>query len=443
MYLNEILMNRDIYSTLHEWKNEINRRPLLIRGARQVGKSYAIEEFGRKEFGSIITLNFEKNPEYREIFSSFDPRDICEKISLYTGRGVQSGKTLLFLDEIQECPQAITSLRYFYEEMPLLHVISAGSLLEFALESEKLRMPVGRVQYLYLFPLSFGEFLEALGKGNLRTHILEAENIGRLPGALDNKLNEYVRKYFILGGMPAVVEEYCRTGDVIHCQRIQRLIIDTFRDDFGKYSRKSKHTYLQKIFSAVPAMVGRKFVYSHVDGTVKSRELKEALELLEMAGIVRRVNRTSGAGLPLEAGVRENYFKVLFLDVGLLHAVNGIYSDTVRAKDFTAVFNGAVAEQFVGQELPAYQSPYIRPALYYWARDAKNSSAELDYLVTRGSSIIPVEVKSGSAGRMKSIKMFIDTYKVTRAVRISQAGYNADLPIQSLPFYGIEGFVKG
>lgn len=181
-----------------------------------------------------------------------------------------------------------------------------------------------------------------------------------------------------------MVQEYCETGDMISCQRIQRAIVDTYQDDFGKYSKKIKHRYLDKIYNAVPKMVGRKFVYAHIDNTIKSRELKGALELLEKAGVVTKIRRTSGSGLPLEAGVKDAYFKVLFLDVGLLHAVNGIYSDTVQAKDFTALFNGAVAEQFVGQELLAYQNPYTRTLLYYWAREAKNSNAELDYLIQTG-----------------------------------------------------------
>ena len=290
--------------------------------------------------------------------------------------------------------------------------------------------------------MSFGEFIEASGENELRNFICDHKKLQLLPESLHAKLNEYIRKYFILGGMPAVVQEYCETGDMISCQRIQRAIVDTYQDDFGKYSRKLKHRYLDKIYNAVPKMVGRKFVYAHVDNTIKSRELKEALELLEKAGVVKKIKRTSGAGLPLEAGVKDAFFKVLFLDVGLLHAVNGIYLDTVQAKDFIALYKGAVAEQFVGQELLAYQNPYSRPLLYYWAREAKNSNAELDFLIQKEGEVIPIEVKSGSIGRLRSMHMYMEKYQLRQGIKISQAPYDSENQIISLPLYSLEGFMR-
>ena len=435
-------MKRDFYKTLVDWKDYENRRPLLIRGARHTGKTYIVNEFGKEEFEHLIYLNFERNPEFKEIFSTFIPDEIVEKISLYTAKKVMVGKTLLFLDEIQDCPSAIVSLRYFFEELPGLHVIGAGSLLEFALTSEDFKMPVGRVQYLYLYPLSFGEFLEALGEVELRNFILEFKNLEKLPEGLHIKLNEYVRKYFITGGMPAVVKEYVSTRDVIKCQRIQRSIIDTYIDDFAKYSSVSKHVYLRKVFNAVPAMVGQKFVYAQVDRYIKSRELKDALELLETAGIVTRIRQTSGADIPLAAGVHESIFKVLFLDIGLFHAINGIYSETAKEEDFTAIFKGAVAEQFAGQELIACQSPYTKAELYYWGRDTKNSTAEIDYLIEKEAHVVPVEIKSGPTGRMKSMHMFIEKYHNETALKLSQATFRNESPIVSLPFYAIESFQR-
>jgi len=435
-------MKRDIYKTLCRWKDEPNRRPLLIRGARQTGKTFIVNEFGQKEFTSLITINFERNPEYIDIFSSFSPVEIIEKIALYTGKRTEPGKTLLFLDEIQECPQAIMSLRYFYEELPALHVIAAGSLVEFTITSEDFRIPVGRIQYLYLFPLSFGEFLTASGDENLRSYLYDLSKLTNLPESLHNKLNEYVRKYFLIGGMPAVVKEYCTSHDLLNCQKIQRSILDTYLDDFAKYSRASKHQYLRKVFNSVPSMVGQKFVYSKVDNTLKSRDLKQALELLEAAGIVFRIKRTSGAGLPLTAGINEAYFKVIFMDIGLLHAISGISADTAKEKDFTSIFKGTVAEQFAGQELVAYQNPYTKPGLFYWSRDAKNSNAEIDYLIEINSEIVPIEIKSGSTGRMKSLMIFIHKYNSKKGIKISQAHYKEEIPIMSLPFYAIESFMK-
>ena len=245
----------------------------MISGARQIGKTFIVNSFGKNEFKSLITLNFERNHEYKDIFTTYNPVEILEKITLFTGKMAKQGETLIFLDEIQECPKAIMALRYFYEEMPDLHIIGAGSLLEFTLKAEDLRMPVGRVQYLYMFPLSFGEFMDALGEKALYNHILHLPNLAELPGSLQDKLTEYIRKYFIIGGMPAVVNEYIQTHDILKCQKIQHLIIDTYTDDFSKYARQSKFRYLKKVFSAVSSMVGQKFVYANVDKSIKSREV--------------------------------------------------------------------------------------------------------------------------------------------------------------------------
>jgi len=435
-------MKRDIYKALSDWKNSSDRKPLLIRGARQTGKTFIVNKFGIRKFDNMITLNFERNPEYKEIFKTYIPVEIIEKINLYTTKKVIQGRTLLFLDEIQECPESIISLRYFFEEMPGLHIIGAGSLLEFAFSSEKFRMPVGRVQYLHLYPLCFGEFLDALEETELRKFILETNNLVNMPDSLHSKLNEYLRKYFIIGGMPAVVKEYAVSRDILKCQRVQRSIIDTCIDDFAKYSKVTKHEYLRKVFKAVPAMVGQKFIYAQVDRTIKSRELKEAIELLETAGVITRVRQTSGSGLPMASGIHESIFKMLFLDVGLLHAISGIYSETARGEDFTAIFRGAVAEQFAGQELIACQSPYTKAELYYWGRKAKNSTAEVDYLIEKNGCIIPVEIKSGHEGRIKSMHIFIEKYKSETALKISQAPFKKGNPIISLPLYAIESFWK-
>ena len=435
-------MKREVYKSLLRWKNSRNRRPLLIRGARQVGKTFIVNEVGQNEFKSLISLNFERNPEYKDIFTTLDPIEIKEKIALYIGKSLTSGNTLLFLDEIQECPKAIMSMRYFYEEMPDVHIIGAGSLLEFSLDAENFRMPVGRIQYLYMCPLSFSEFLLAINEEALLNHIQQLSNIETLTDTLQNKLTEFVRKYFIIGGMPAVVSEYIKSHDIIECQKIQHLIIDTFQSDFAKYARQSKFKYLRKIFNAVPAMVGNKFIYSRVDSSTKSRDLKNALELLETANIVYKVQRTSGAGLPLKIGVNDRFFKVIFLDIGLMHAINGIYSDTIKDKDLNAIYKGSVAEQFTGQELIALSNQFRKPELYYWAREAKNSNAEIDYLIEKNEVIFPIEIKSGSIGKMKSMNMFLDKYKIKKGIKLSQARFNNKNRIISIPFFAIEAFLN-
>jgi len=436
-------MKRNICNVLSEWRLDNNRHPLLIRGARQVGKTYIIEQFGKEKFTNIISINFERDLEYKDIFNTtFDPIKITEKIALISGKKITIGKTLLFFDEIQECPRAITSLRYFYEEMGDLHIIGAGSLLEFALKEVDFKMPVGRVQYLYLQPLSFMEFLGALGEDLLVEHISEMNNIKEISGAIHNKLISLVKDYFVIGGMPAVVKEYINSRDIIKCKKIQRLIIDTYVDDFAKYANKTKFPALQKVFRSAARMVGQKFVYSHIDNTVKSERLKEAVEMLETAGVLIRIKRSNGEGLPLEANVKDNFFKLLFLDIGLLHNAANIYQETVLEKDLASIFKGAVAEQFVGQELAAYHDYYRKPELYYWAREARNSSAEIDYIFENNANIIPVEVKSGALGKLKSLKMYMEKYQPVESLKISQNTYDKSIGITSLPFYGISAFLS-
>lgn len=431
-------MKRDVEAALNAWKQDARRRPLLVRGARQVGKSHTVEEFGRSAFDDLVVVNFEQEPRYQDCFSSLDPREIIASISILARKDILPGKTLLFLDEIQECPPALTALRYFYEQMPQLHVVGAGSLLEFALAAADLRMPVGRVQYLYMDPLSFGEFLDAAGEHQARRFIAELEPGIAVNPAIHEHLLSLVKRYAVLGGMPAVLAEYLASGDLNRCQRIQTAILQTFRDDFGKYAGRAKQRYLQKVFYAVPRMVSTKFKYSHVDADLQSRDLKAALELLEQAGVVHRVKRTSGAGLPLEAGARERHFKAVFLDVGLMQNVCGASSEVMFADDLMKVNAGAIAEQFVGQELLAYRDFYQPASLYYWAREVRNSSAEVDYLVACGSRMVPVEVKAGKTGTLRSMHLFLEQHAVRGGVKISTGPYNPTLPVISLPLYAIE-----
>lgn len=431
-------IKRDIEGLLTTWKKDNQRLPLLVRGARQIGKSYSVTQFGKKEFENLVTINFEQHPKYKTCFDTLVPKEIIETISMFYKEDIKSGKTLLFLDEIQECPRAITALRYFKEQMPELHVIGAGSLLEFTLSEETLRMPVGRVQYIYMTPLSFAEFLNAVGEHKLRD-MIENFNWEKLPNPLIHEhLLSLVKKYAIVGGMPGAVAEYASGGNFSRCHQIQTVIIQTYRDDFGKYGSKVKHKYLQKIFYAVPKMVGRKFKYSHVDDGIQSRDLKEALELLEKAGVVYRVKQTGGEGPPLEANASDRHFKTAFLDIGLMQNLCGLSSETLMAENFIQVNAGAVAEQFVAQELLAYHDPLEEARLYYWAREARSSNAEIDYLATCREYAVPLEVKAGKTGTLRSMHLFLEKYPVPVGVKISQNPFNNTPPIISIPFYGIK-----
>ena len=435
------MIERYIYKSLNKWRLSRSHKPLLLRGARQVGKSFIVKQFGKREFSNMVTINFERDPQYQELFADYNPQKIIEKMILVMKQEVIAGKTLIFLDEIQECPEAIVSLRYFYEEMPELHIIAAGSLLEFTLSLKKYSIPVGRIQYLYMKPLSFMEFLGAFGENKLVEYLSNSNNINEIPDLVHQKLQDLVRKYFILGGMPEVVNEYLISGDITACQHIQRSIIDTYEDDFGKYSKQSNIDNLKMVFYAAAAMVGQKFVYASVDNTVKSRELKLAVNQLERAGILTKIRRTNGEGLPLDANVKENYFKLLFLDIGLLHNVNGIYGETIMQENMASIFKGAVAEQFVGQELLVLQNPLTRAKLFYWAREAKNSNAEVDYLMAYKGKVMPIEVKSGKSNKMVSLRMFMDKYQSEVAYRVSQDIYTKQGNVVSIPFYSMATFL--
>ena len=428
-------MKRLVDGVLDTWARDDRRRPLLIRGARQVGKTYAVTALGERSFADVASINLEQELGYRRCFDTLQPRAILDEIGILRGKPIEPGRTLLFIDEIQACPAAVMALRYLYEQVPDLHVVGAGSLLEFALEAEQLRMPVGRIQPLFMHPLSFAEFLSAVGEEPAlqasRTHsVVLSEPVHDHLGAL-------LRTYLLLGGMPAVVAEYLATGSVARAVHVQTAITQTFRDDFGKYARVSSHRHLDRVFLHAARLVGRKFMYAKVDPDSRSRDLRSAVELLERAGVVRRVCSTSGAGLPLGAEADDRHFKLVMVDVGMMQNLCGA-TEQLLDGDPMLINDGAVAEQFVGQELLAHRGPFERPELFYWHRKRKSSSAEVDYLTTAAGHVIPVEVKSGKAGRLRSLAVFVETYRPPVAVRAYAGGFRRDGDVVSVPLYGLE-----
>lgn len=431
-------MKRDIEKDLFKWKEQKDRLPLLLRGARQVGKSYTIEYFGKKAFKNLVVVNFEFQPELKECFSTLDPTEIINKLQLIIGVKIEEENTLLFFDEIQECPNAITSLRYFKEKRERIAVIGAGSLMEFALKSPDFRMPVGRLQFLYLEPLSFGEFLSVSGNQQLRDYLGGVRLDSDFDEAVHRRLLELLRLYFILGGMPAVVKNYIENKDLLNCQRIQNSLLQTYRNDFGKYAKLSEYKYLQKVFDISPRLVGNRIKYSNIDPDSKSVDLKKALNLLILAGIIKQVYATSASGVPLGAQVNELKFKINFLDVGLMQNACGLEADLVMAKDLMQINSGAVTEQFIGQELRAYLDRYISYQLFFWARDKKSSSAEVDYIINIGSTILPVEVKSGKTGTLRSLKLFMEDKKSPIGIRFSQDKLSYYDNILTIPLYMVE-----
>ena len=426
-------MKRDLIQQLSDWRFDPFRKPLILRGARQVGKSWLIEEFA-KSFPSYVKINFEKQPETASFFEGdINIPSLLEKLHLYTGKKITAGETLLFLDEVQMCERAITTLRYFKEELPELHVIAAGSLIDFSLK--KIGMPVGRVQFLYLHPLSFGEFLTALGKQELRDYMKR----GDIDPVLHNKIMEDVKTYFWLGGMPAVVHAWLTSRDFQACLSLQDEIILTYKQDFEKYTKGRLIEKVETVFNAVPEHLGGKFVYAKVDPDLRAYIFKEALDCLKKAGIIHIVYHSSGQGVPLAAGKDSKRFKVYFFDIGLAQRVLGLDLKQWMTTPLNVKHIGALAEQFVAQEYIAYTAIKQPGELYYWHREERNSNAEVDFLFLIQGKIIPVEVKSGKGGKLKSLQLFLDSHiHSTWGVKISEQSLNKIYPLITVPFYGIE-----
>jgi predicted AAA+ superfamily ATPase len=430
-------MQRDVLKSLIHWKDQANRMPLLLRGARQVGKSYLVEYFGRKYFKNCIVINLELHPEYKACFSTLDPQEIVKKIRVLKKEPLQEGETLLFIDEIQECPEAIQALRYFKEKMQALHVIGAGSLLELVINQEEFRMPVGRIQSYYLKPLSFYEFLSANGHGEWVQYL---QNTTLKEGVFDElhvKLLEQVKQYLLIGGMPAAVNAWITGQDYLALQEQHALILNTYRNDFGKYAKKCDLETLQLVFEKAPGLSGQAIKYTYFSREITSRTIKSALQYLRHAGVVSSVYHSNSSALPFTSGKKENKFKIIFLDCGLMQYTTHLSSEILLSKDLTLLHRGALTEQFVGQELLTQFPIFESGELYYWEREKKSSMAEVDFVSHMDSQIFPIEVKAGKTGRLKSLQVFLEEKKLPRGVRISGHSLSLERNILSIPLYMI------
>ena len=421
------ILKRTEIKHLHEWAAQSPLKPVVIRGARQVGKSTLVREFARAARFSLVELNFERNPELREAFAFRDPGRILSTLTLLTGRTIAAGTNLLFLDEIQAAPEALAALRYFHEEMPELHVVAAGSLMEFALADTRFSMPVGRVEYLHLGPMEFEDFLGATGHPELASHLRELSlsglDEGAIPSPVHGKYLDLLRQYWVVGGLPEAVSAWARSRDFARVSRIHQSIVATYRDDFDKYSHGSLKGRIQMVFDRLPGMVGRKFKYVQVSRDHRAAELADALRHLCMARVASKIHHTSANGVPLAAEADERRFKCLYMDVGLMCAALHLNVLDLGRQDLTLVNGGAVAEQFVGQHL-LYSGPrYETPTLYYWTREARNAAAEVDYLLAPGRQVIPVEIKAGTTGSLRSVHQFLNEKRRDFALR-----FNADSP---------------
>lgn len=430
-------MKRFIDQELLQWKEDPGRKPLLIRGSRQVGKTYSVRQLA-KEFPSYLEVNFELERSVHTFFEKdLNPDEICINLSAYYNVAVQDGQTLLFMDEIQACPAAISALRFFHEKRPGLHVIAAGSLLEFALQ-EIPSFGVGRITHLFMFPLSFDEFLLALGEERLLQLKMKQGFENPLPDAIHDKMLDYLRTFLVIGGLPDVVQSFTVDRDYLKTQQVLDNLITGYEDDFAKYKQRVPVSRLREVFRYVVLQAGKKFIFSRASETSNHGQTKEALELLEMAGLVYRVQHTAANGIPLGAEVNPKNFKVILFDHGIFQRILGLeLPQYLTEREFATINKGSLAEQFVGTEIIKNQSSNTRPQLFYWQRDKRGSSAEVDFLVQKHHEIIPMEVKSGTQGKMQSLHLFMQEKKISPGTRVSMENFGQYDNIRVLPLYAV------
>jgi predicted AAA+ superfamily ATPase len=431
-------VERFVYQDLVNWTKRQRRKPLLLRGARQVGKTWLVEKLGIERFELFIKVDFEANTDFIAMFGNdLNPQKICSELELRTGIDIIPGKTLLFFDEIQNAPRAIVALRYFYEMMPDLHVVAAGSLLEFAFG--EISFPVGRIQSLEIHPMVFSEFLLAL-KYNKASDICR-NMVDRISDSTHGFLMEQLRIYWLVGGMPECIKEYIYTKSIKKATEVQDEICETYRLDFNKYKPKTDINCLNAVFSSIAANVGKQIKYTGLASNFTIPTIKKAYQSLLLARIAMKVKSLSAIGIPLEVQASDTKFKNVFLDIGLMNRIMGLdYNEALSHTNLLSIYRGQLAEQFVGQEFAAA----TKSTLYYWARDAKNSSAEIDYLFVREGNVYPVEVKDGPSGKLRSLHLFRQTYQPSYAVvfHAGQTGFLEKEKIVFLPLYLAGAFAR-
>lgn len=452
------MMDRDALRYLEEWRERGNRKPLVVRGARQVGKSYLVRQFGESQFEGLVEVNFENEDVVASYFDNSDCAATVRLLEAHYRTEIRPGKTLLFLDEIQAAPEVFARLRYFHEQMPNLHVAAAGSLLEFVLEEHAFSMPVGRVEYLHLGPMQFAEFVRAVGDQGLLDICAERQATDALPLGIHQRLVERFKSFLLVGGMPEALAAFVESGAHRLPDMVLQSILQTFADDFGKYQGRANRNHLLTTYRALPQLIGRKLKYVNISREHRAADLAGALHMLELARVAYLVRCTAAQGLPLGAQESAKAFKPLFLDVGLVLSALGLNAADLAGCDLMAINSGAICEQFVGQHLLHRQELYRQPELHYWAREYRSAAAEVDYVLAIGSHVIPVEVKAGKTGTMRSLHQFMLTHDSPLAVRLNldlpslgqveghtATGEHYSYPLLSLPVYmvdQIERFVR-
>ena len=421
-------MYRFAQEQLVRWKSSARRKPLIVRGARQVGKTWLVERFADAEFDTLAKLDLEKRRDLHGCFGdNLDAHTVLRRLEVATGRRIVAGRTLLFLDEVQACPRAIMALRYFREQVPDLHVIAAGSLLEFVMG--EIPVPVGRVQHLHLYPMTFREYL--LGMGNE----VAAEWVVQHPSTVDESLQRTLlnelKTYFFVGGMPESVDVYRETRSLVAASQAQTEVISTYREDFAKYAARVDPTNLDTVLLSVARNVGEQIKYVRLDRARSGPTNRRAFDLLCKARVIHKIASCDPSGLPLGASANDRRFKAALLDIGLLQNLCRVPVELeLQEHDLLAMYRGALAAQFAAQEMIVAGGQ----ELYYWARDARGSSAEVDYLAIREGRILPVEVKSGAGGSLRSLHLMLASYPNCPEGMVLYSGTYARVPEQHLTF---------
>ena len=430
-------MKRFLMEDLLKWKNKAHRKPLIIRGARQVGKTWIMKEFGKLHYKNTVYINFDNNERMKQVFSiDMDIKRIISSLKIEAGKNIDPKDTLLIFDEVQEVPQALSSLKYFYENAPEYHIIAAGSLLGVALHAGT-SFPVGKVDFLNLYPLNFREFLYAVDENGL-AELLEKEDY-TLINAFSSKYSELLKRYYYVGGMPEAVQTYLETDDLFEVRNVQKALLDYYSNDFSKHAPKEIVPRIQMVWQSIPmqlAKENRKFIYGIIREGARAKDFELAIQWLIDCGLILKSTRVTKPGMPLIAYMEMNAFKIYMLDVGLLAAKGNLDARTLlEGNKIFEEFKGALTEQFVAQQLVASKNE-----LYYYSKE--NSSGELDFVLQKAQYIIPIEVKAEENLQAKSLRAYCDKYKPAIAIRSSMSNYREQDWMTNVPLYALDTYLK-
>ncbi len=425
-------MKRSAYKHLLSWEKNPGRKPLVLQGARQVGKTYLVEEFGKTEYENYVYLNFEQDVNLQTLFDeSLNPEVIINNIGLFIGKKIKADNTLIFFDEIQVAPKVLTSLKYFYEQAPDYHIVAAGSLLGVSIGKES-SFPVGKVNFLTLHPMSFSEYLIAMNEELLSEKLAYIEIPEPLPEAIHNKLLGLLKMYLYLGGMPEVLQNYINNRDIESARGIQKDILEAYRRDFSKYTPKTQAIKTSEVWNSIPrqlAKENKKFKYSEVKKNARASMFETTIEWLHKAGLINLIYNVSIPKLPLSAYGEYSKYKIYFNDVGLLAAELNISSKLIiEPNSLFSEFNGAFIENFVAQELKILGYD----PLFYWT---SKSDAEVDFILEKNNEVFPVEVKSGLSRNTKSLRSYADKYKPGKIFRVSPRNLIQSDDFINIPLY--------